>query len=114
MIFGFWTLVVVLAAGIVGGTLPNSLRAFGASSPPAASCGFFGLFFFLRMKFPPQVMTRQQTTRPDSRTTSPCSAAATTSGCVAFIGCWGLALNIGMPFYSVFVSCANSPSPSAT
>ena len=61
-----------------------------------------GLLFLTRMKFPPQVMTARQ--EPDSLAEY-VSALRNRDylWLVLFIGLWGLALNLGMPFYSVYV-----------
>jgi MFS family permease len=102
MIFGFWTLVVVLAAGIIAEHYQNSLKAFAGIFAAGGVMRFIGLFFLLRMKFPPQVMTPQQ--QPDRiRDYLAVFRSRDYLWLVAFIGFWGLALNIGMPFYSVFV-----------
>lgn len=102
MIFGFWTLVVVLAAGITAEHYQNSLRAFGSIFAAGAIMRLIGLFFLLRMKFPPQVMIPQQ--QPDRiHDYLAVFRSPDYLWVVAFVGTWGLALNIGMPFYSVFV-----------
>lgn len=102
MIFGFWTLVVVLAAGFAAEYGRNSLAVFGAIYAVAAVMRLIGLYFMQRMAFPSSVMTTQQT--PDRLTdylavfTSPAYLWL-----VLFIGLWGFALNIGLPFYSMYV-----------
>jgi MFS family permease len=102
MIFGFWTLVVVLAAGVVAEHYGNALRAFGGIFAAAALMRMIGLYFMLRMTFPTSVMSRQQT--PDRFTDylavffSPAYLWL-----VLFVGLWGFSLNIGLPFYSMYV-----------
>ncbi len=102
MIFGFWTLVVVLAAGIVAEHYQSSMRVFAGIFAAGGIMRLIGLFFFFRMKFPPQVMIPQQ--QPD-RIGDYLAVFRSRDylWLVAFIGFWGLALNIGMPFYSVFI-----------
>ncbi len=101
MIFGFWTLVVVLAAGTAAEYYNSSLAVFGAIFAIAGIMRLVGLYFLLRMKFPPQVMEPQQ---PD-RFVDYLAVFRSRDylWLVAFVGFWGLALNIGMPFYSVYV-----------
>ncbi len=102
MIFGFWTLVVVLAAGIVAEHYGNSLRAFGGIFAAASCMRLIGLYFMLRMQFPPHVIARQQS--PDRFTDYlAVFRSADYLWLVLFIGLWGFALNLGLPFYSVYV-----------
>jgi MFS family permease len=101
-IFGFWTLVVVLGAGYLAEHYGNSLEIFGLIFTVAALLRLFGLIFLTRMKFPVQVMTTRQ--EPDSLV----EYVAVLRNrdylwLVLFIGLWGLALNLGLPFYSVYV-----------
>jgi len=102
MMFGFWTLVVVLTAGQVADHFGNSMRAFGIIFALAATARMVGLFFLTRMKFPPSVMQP----RPQS---SPYTALAGVLRdwnfirLLVFTGLFGLCLNLGSPFYSVYV-----------
>jgi len=102
MIFGFWTLVVVLTAGFVAERYHNSLAAFGGIFAAGGVMRLIGLFFLLRMKFPPSVMLPQQ--QPD-RFGDYLAVFRSKDylWLVGFVGLWGLALNVGMPFYSVFI-----------
>ena len=102
MIFGFWTLVVVLAAGFVAEHYENSLRVFGVIFALAAWGRMTGLYFLLQMKFPPSVMTRQL--RPD-RFSEYLAVFRSPDylWLVLFVGLWGFCLNLGHPFYSVYV-----------
>ena len=59
-IFGFWTLVVVLAAGYLAEHYQNSLQVFGVIFACAAMLRMIGLLFLTRMKFPLHVTTRRQ------------------------------------------------------
>lgn len=102
MIFGCWTLVVVLAAGVIAEHFQGSLAVFGAIFAAAGVLRMIGLYFLLRMTFPASVMALQQ--QPD-RFGDYVAVFRSRDylWLVAFVGFWGLALNIGMPFYSVFV-----------
>src|SRR5262245_35935115 len=55
MMFGFWTLVVVLLAGKLVDYHENSLRAFGIIFAAGAAARLLGLYFMTRMKFPASV-----------------------------------------------------------
>lgn len=102
MVFGFWTLVVVLAAGIAAEHYGSTLTAFGGIFAVASIMRLIGLYFMLRMTFPAPVMAPQQT--PD-RFTDYLAVFRSPAylWLVLFIGFWGFALNLGMPFYSVYV-----------
>jgi len=102
LIFSFWTLVAVLAAGQYADKMNNSLAVFGVVFGAASAARLIGMFFLTRMKFPDSVMQRQT------------DAAALMDYLSVFkdrvylvlllyIGLWGFFLNIGMPFYSVYV-----------
>lgn len=102
LIFGAWTLVVVLVAGQVAQWQDNSLRAFGWIFCLAGFSRLTGLFFLTRMKFPSVV--REQRSRAIAW---PDLVAVLRNGnyvwlCL-FIGLWGLLLNAAMPFYTVFL-----------
>jgi MFS family permease len=102
MTFGFWTLVVVLAAGYLAEYYGDSLQVFGIIFAVAAMLRMFGLFFLTRMKFPPQILEARQ--EKDSITEYfSVLRSKDYLWLVLFIGFWGFALNIGMPFYSVYV-----------
>lgn len=102
MIFGFWTLVVVLAAGVVAEHYGNALAAFAGIFAAASVMRLIGLYFMRRMTFPPVVLAPQQT--PD-RFTEYLQVFRSPEylWLVLFIGFWGFALNLGLPFYSVYV-----------
>jgi len=101
-IFGFWTLVVVLGAGYLAEHYDNSVEIFGLIFAVAALLRLLGLFFLTRMKFPEQVLTPRQ--EPDTLVEY-LSVLRNRDylWLVLFIGLWGLALNLGVPFYSVYV-----------
>jgi hypothetical protein len=102
MIYGFWTLVVLLAVGRIADWTHNSLAVLGVVFAVAAVARLIGLYFFSRMAFP-------------SAATTPHHEAAHLRGFVepltngnylrflAFNGAFGLFLFMGMPFYNVFV-----------
>jgi Na+/melibiose symporter-like transporter len=102
MMFGFWALVTMLAAGQIAEHFGNALWIFGIIFTVAACSRLIGLFFLTRMKFPPTVMQLK-----------PPSAALDTFTAVfrdrnfmrllLFTGLFGLFFNAGQPFYSVFV-----------
>jgi MFS family permease len=102
MMFGFWTLVVVLTAGQIADYFGNSIRAFGIIFSLAAAARMFGLYFLTRMKFPQSVMERRPQTSPYTAL-----AGVFRDGnfvrLLVFTGLFGLCLNLGSPFYSVFI-----------
>ena len=100
-IFGFWTLVVVLAAGYLAEHYQNSLQVFGVIFACAAMLRMIGLLFLTRMKFPLHVTTRRQeheVWRVSLRSAKPRLSLA--GALHRFVG---IRLNLGMPFYSVYV-----------
>jgi MFS family permease len=102
MIFGFWTLVVVLSAGFVAEHFHNSLMVFGVIFATAAVMRLIGLFFLLRMKFPAVVLhpVAQKEQWADYLNVF---RSANYLWLLAFVGFWGFALNLGQPFYSVYI-----------
>jgi MFS family permease len=102
MIFGFWTLLVVLVAGYLAEHYDNSLEIFGLIFVAAAWLRLTGLYFLTRMKFPPHILAVRQ----EGESLSEYLAVFRNRDylwLVLFIGFWGLMLNLGMPFYSVYV-----------
>ncbi|MDB6131657.1 MAG: transporter [Verrucomicrobiales bacterium] len=102
MIFGFWTLIIVLLAGYYVDLKHNSLVVFGWLYTAAAAARLVGMFFLTRMHFPQLVKERRV------RSSSFGEYLAVLKDVnyrwlLLFIGCWGFALNLGMPFYSVYV-----------
>jgi MFS family permease len=100
--FSFWTLVVVLSAGYLAEHFHNSLAIFGLIFSVAALLRLIGLLFLTRMKFPTQVMTRREEGESLAEYVS-VLRNRDYLWLVLFIGLWGFALNLGMPFYSVYV-----------
>jgi MFS family permease len=101
-IFGFWTLLVVLSAGYLAERNGNSLEIFGLIFTVAALLRLWGLVFLTRMKFTPQVMALRQ---ESDRLVEYVSVLRNRDylWLVLFIGLWGFALNLGLPFYSVYI-----------
>ncbi len=102
MIFGFWTLVVVLAAGFIADHYGNSLTVFGILFALAAAMRLIGLYFLLRMKFPPSVLQPLEQREQLSDYLNVFQARHYLM-LLAFVGIWGFALNLAQPFYSVYV-----------
>lgn len=102
MVFGVWTLVVVLTAGFLADRFQNSLAVFGTIFAVAALMRLVGLYFLLRMRFPPMVLqpVEQQERWSDYLAVR---QAPNYLWLLLFVGLWGLALNLGHPFYSVYV-----------
>ncbi len=102
MLFGFWTLVVVLAAGRIVDHYGNSLTVFGMIFTGAAAARMTGLFFLARMKFPSTVTAR----RPQASPLGTFTAVFRDRNFVRlllFTGLFGMSLYLGNPFYSVYV-----------
>ena len=102
LLFGTWTLLVVLFAGYMADRGGRSLITFGWIFAAAGASRLIGLFFLVRMKFPASVMTRT------SRTLNLADLQAVFRDTnylwlIVFIGLWGLLLNMGMPFYTMFL-----------
>ena len=102
LFYGAWTLLVVLFAGYVADRGNRSLVTFGWLFASAGASRLIGLFFLMRMKFPVSVMAR--TSR--SLNLDDLKAVFRDTNylwLIAFIGLWGLLLNMGMPFYTMFL-----------
>lgn len=104
LIFGFWTLVTVLVAGSVVDAAGGSLTVFGAIYALAAAARLIGLFFLHQMRFPPAVMELKRT--EDSPAVPggkmPLRNPSYRS-LIIYIGGWGLLVNMGLPFYTVYL-----------
>ncbi len=102
LIFAFWTLVVVLAAGQIAKRFDNSLTVFGFIFATAALARLCGMFFLTRMKFPAKVMER----RPQTQSLSDYLAVLKDRNylwLMLFIGSWNMCINLGQPFYSKYL-----------
>ena len=102
MIFGFWTLVVTMAAGWTADHYQNSLTVFGMIFLAAALARLIGLFYMMRMKFPAPVTERRPQTSPLSTFTAVFEDRNFTR-LLLFNGLFGMCLYMGWPFYSVYV-----------
>jgi MFS family permease len=102
MMFGFWTLVVTLAAGKIVDHYDNALPAFAVIFAVAAALRLIGLFFMTRMKFPPAVNELRPQVSPLSTFTA-VFRDVNFVRLLLFTGLFGLCLNLGWPFYSVYV-----------
>jgi len=102
MMFGFWTLVVVLLAGKIVDHHHNSLQSFAVIFGAGAGARLLGLYFLTRMKFPLSVTE----CRP-SKTSWPTFTAVFQDRnfvrLLLFTGLFGMCLYLGTPFYSVYV-----------
>jgi MFS family permease len=101
MMFGFWTLVVVLAAGKIVDYHANSLTAFGVIFSAAAGARMIGLYFLSRMKFPPSVTERRPQVSPLSTFTA-VFRDVNFARLLLFTGLFGFCLNLAWPFYNVY------------
>src|SRR6185436_3727111 len=102
LLFGAWTLLAVLIAGQIVDHAGNSSRAFGWIFAASGLARLFGLFFLKKMKFPAGVTER----RPASFTVTEILTPLLDRNYrnyMLFVGLWGLFLNMGLPFYTVFL-----------
>jgi len=102
MLFGFWTLVVVLGAGKLVDHYENSLTVFGALFCLAAASRMMGMYFLMRMKFPASVTERRPQVSPLSTFTE-VFRDVNFVRLLLFTGLFGMCLYLGNPFYSVYV-----------
>jgi len=102
LMFGFWTLVVTLAAGKLADHYQNSLQAFGVIFAVAAAMRLLGLYFLTQMKFPAAVHERRRQASP-LHTFTAVFRDGNFVRLLLFTGLFGLCLNLGWPFYSVYV-----------
>ncbi len=102
LIFGFWTLVTVIVASKAADLGDNSLTTFALIFAAAGSARLVGFLFLTRMKFPARVMKREPVP-PDLTEIFQPLKNRNYLRLVAFIGVWGLLLNLGQPFYPVFL-----------
>ncbi len=102
LIFGFWTLVTVIAASWMAERGQNSLVTFGWIFAAAGLGRLIGYLFLTRMKFPPSVLQREPHP-PDLSEIGEPLRSFNYLKLVAFIGVWGMLLNLGQPFYPMFI-----------
>lgn len=102
MLYGFWTLLAVLAAGFIADHYDNALTVFAMIFATASALRLIGLYYFLRMRFPESVLQplaqREQWTDYLN-----VFRARQYLWLLAFVGLWGFALNLAQPFYSVYI-----------
>jgi Na+/melibiose symporter-like transporter len=102
LVFGFWTLLVVVVVSKLADRGQNSLLTFSWIFSAAGLARLVGYFFFTRMKFPDSV-TQRAPVPPDFSEIILPFRSLNYLKLVAFIGVWGLLLNLGQPFYPVFI-----------
>ena len=102
LVFGFWTLLVVIAASQVADYGQNSLATFGWLFAAAGMARLIGFYFFTRMTFPVSVLQRAAEPPGFSEIMLPFRSRNYLK-LVTFVGVWGLLLNLGQPFYPVFI-----------
>lgn len=102
LIFGFWTLLAVVVASWLAERGHNSLFTFGWIFALAGLGRLIGFLFLTRMKFPPSVMYREAQPPALDEIGQPFHNVNYLK-LVAFIGVWGFLLNLGQPFYPVFL-----------
>jgi len=76
--------------------------AFGAIFAAAGAMRLAGLFFLQRMHFPPSVTEKREAPFALSDTIAPFLNRSFRSY-MLFVGIWGLFLNMGLPFYTVYL-----------
>lgn len=102
LIFGAWTLIAVLAAGKIVDIAENDMRAFVWIFAAAGCLRFAGLLYLSKMKFPPSVLERRKELPKLSELFEPLRDANYRTY-MLFVGLWGLFLNMGSPFYTVYL-----------
>ncbi len=102
MTFGFWTLLVVLVAGQFVDYFHSSMAAFGVVFSLAAAMRLTGMYFLTRMKFPRAVTERRDEASSLADFLAPLRDR-NYFWLLCFIGMWGFFLNLGLPFYTVYL-----------
>jgi MFS family permease len=100
--FGAWTLIAVLTAGKVVDVFTDSPHVFGWIFAAAGAARLTGLLFLTKMKFPIVVMERRAETYRLSELLKPLRDPNYRKY-MLFVGLWGMFLNMGMPFYTVYL-----------
>ncbi|MGZ5545714.1 MAG: MFS transporter, partial [Limisphaerales bacterium] len=100
--FGAWTLIAVLVAGKVTDVFNDSPRVFGWIFAAAGASRLTGLLFLTKMKFPTTVMERRAASYKLSDLLKPL-LDTNYRKYILFVGSWGMFLNMGMPFYTVYL-----------
>jgi MFS family permease len=102
LIFGAWTLIAVLAAGKIVDLAENDMAAFAWIFAAAGCARFVGLLYLTKMKFPATVTQRRDRPSALSDMFKPLKDANYRTY-MLFVGLWGLFLNMGSPFYTVYL-----------
>jgi MFS family permease len=102
LVFGAWTLIAVLLAGKIVDWSPNHQMAFYWIFACAGSARLAGLFFLSKMKFPPSVTEHRAASFTLTEILRPLSDP-NYRRYMLFVGFWGLFLNMGLPFYTVYL-----------
>jgi MFS family permease len=100
--FGAWTLLAVLAAAKIVDEGNNSAAVFGWIFAAAGLARLMGLFFLNKMKFPVSVTERRAETYKFRDLLRPLTDPNYRTY-ILFVGFWGLFLNMGAPFYTVYL-----------
>jgi MFS family permease len=100
--FGAWTLIAVLAAGKIVDWFDESPHVFGWIFAAAGAARLTGLLFLMKMKFPKTVTERRAETYQLRDLLKPL-LDPNYRKYILFVGLWGLFLNMGMPFYTVYL-----------
>lgn len=100
--FGAWTLITVLSAGKLVDANENSLIVFALIFAAAGTARLLGLFFLNKMTFPKSVIERRTSTYRVSDLLSPL-LDSNYRNYMLFIAGWGFFLNLGAPFYTVYL-----------
>lgn len=100
--FGAWTLIAVLTAGKIVDLFDDAPHVFGWIFAAAGAARLTGLLFLTKMKFPKVVMEQRAETYQLSDLLKPLINANYRTY-MLFVGTWGMFLNMGMPFYTVYL-----------
>lgn len=100
--FGAWTLFAVLAAGKIVDVAEDDALAFTCIFAAGGLARLTGLFFLRKMKFPPAIYQKRTEAFAFSEVFIPLKDRNYLVY-MLFVGMWGLFLNMGLPFYTVFL-----------
>lgn len=102
LIFGAWTLVAVLTAGKIVDVTGNDPLVFSGIFALAGMMRLTGLLFLSKMKFPKPVMERREAAYGLKEIMVPLRDKNFRKY-MLFVGMWGFFLNLGLPFYTVYM-----------
>lgn len=100
--FGAWTLIVVLLAGKIVDVFDDAPLVFAWILAVAGAGRLTALLFLTKMKFPIVVMEKRSQSYQLSDLLKPLLDPNYRTY-MLFVGLWGLFLNMGMPFYTVYL-----------